>query len=88
MAWCPFSKKDCRSDCVFYRKGFRYFEDGREPVPFEECAINIGVDCLEALVRRSIGQQKAMEQARNEVNKLRNFFLDVAKVKMLESGNG
>jgi len=83
--WCPFSKKECRNDCVLYRRGIRYFEDGREPIPFEECAINIAVDCLEALVQRSIGQQKATEQTRNEIHKLRGFFVDLLNLKMLSS---
>lgn len=84
--WCPLCGKKCRNDCVLYRKGFRYFEDGRPPEPFEECAINIATDCLERLVRRAIGQQKAAEQTRNEVNKLRAFFTELTKLKMLEAG--
>ena len=69
-SWCPFTKKKCNKDCVFYRSGLRYFDDGRKPEPFEECAFNIIADCLENLVQRSIGQQKATEQVRNQINQV------------------
>ncbi len=82
--YCPVRNKDCRSDCVLYRKGLRYFEGKQEPEAFEECAVNIGVDCLESLVSRSIGSQKASEQTRNEVNKLNEVLFGLAKLKMLE----
>ena len=69
--WCPFTKKKCNPECVFYRKGMRYFDEpGKKPEPFEDCAINIAVDCLEALVERSIGQQKATEGTRNAISEL------------------
>ena len=80
---CPFGKIKCE-ECVLYRKGLRYYDDKKTPEPFEECAINIGVDCLENLVSRSIGNQKATEETRNEINKLNTLFNRVAKIKMLE----
>ena len=78
---CPFGKIKCE-ECVLYRKGLRYYEDKKEPTPFEECAINIAVDCLENLVSRSIGQQGAAEQTRNEVNKLNELFYGMAKIRL------
>ena len=68
--WCPFIKGECNKECVFYRRGLKYRNDGGKPEPFEECAINIAVDCLENLVLRQIGIQKATEQARNEMAKV------------------
>lgn len=82
---CPFKKINC-NECVLYRKGVRYFEDSREPIPFEECAINIAVDCLENLVGRSIGQQKATEEARNATLELGSFFSNMA-TRRLQDGN-
>jgi hypothetical protein len=70
---CPWLKK-CDPECVFYRKGLRYFEDERKPIPFEECGFNIGFDCLEQLVSRSIGKQKATEEGRNKTHELLEFF--------------
>jgi hypothetical protein len=80
---CPFGNRKCE-ECVLYRKGLRYFDDNKKPEPFEECAINIGVDCLENLVGRSIGNQKATEQTRNEMTKLNELLYGMAKVKLLE----
>ena len=81
---CPFGKTKCE-ECALYRKGLRYFDtpgsDGltRQPVPFEECAITIGIDCLENLVGRSIANQKAIEQTRNEIRELRSLFEGLAR---------
>jgi len=79
---CPFGNRKCE-DCVLYRKGLRYYDDKKEPTPFEECAINIGVDCLENLVSRSIGNQKATEETRNEIKSLNNLFMTLAQRKMV-----
>lgn len=81
---CPFGRIKCK-ECIFYRKGLRYFEGKNEPELFEECAINIAVDCLENLVGRSIGNQKATEQTRNEIVKLNELFHTIAKMKALEN---
>jgi hypothetical protein len=88
-AKCPWLKK-CDPECVFYRKGMRYFEaapgqPAAKPVPFEECGFNIAFDCLEQLVSRSIGQQKATEESRNETRNLLDFFQGMATVKSLEN---
>jgi hypothetical protein len=86
---CPFDKKSCKEGCVLYRKGLRYFDTPDEngkikpPIPFEECAINIGVDCLENLIGRAIGQQKATEQARNEMAAVKELFYVLASRKAL-----
>ena len=87
MKRCPINRKECITDCVLYRKGLRYYNDKKEPTPFEDCAINIGVDCLENLVGRSIGNQKATEQTRNEMSKLNELLYGMAKFKMLEEKN-
>ncbi len=82
---CPWSRKECDSECVLYRKGLRYFDGGQKPESFEECAINIGIDCLEQLVSRSIGQQKATEEGRNKTQELIEFFKNMAIAKALEN---
>lgn len=83
MGKCPFDKKDCKNTCVLYRKGLRYFDDNRKPEPFEECAINIGVDCLENMIGRSIGQQKAVEGTRNEMAALKELFYALVQRKVI-----
>ena len=86
MKRCPFSWKTCKSDCVLFRKGLRYWDDpSKTPVAFEECALNIGVDCLENLIGRSIGQQKAQEQTRNETAALRELFFRMASQKQMDA---
>ena len=73
--WCPLIKKACRDDCVLFRSGVRYFDDKKQkPVAFQECGINIAIDCLENLIMRNIGQQKAIEQTRNGIDELQTFF--------------
>jgi len=47
---CPFRKLNpCSEECAFYRKGVRFSELKNESFPFEECAINIIADNLEAM---------------------------------------
>ena len=63
---CPFMKlKPCSEKCAFYRKGLRYSEQGAEPIPFEECAINIIADNLEAMHNRTYMMQKEVGDAKN-----------------------
>lgn len=65
---CPFNKfKSCNSDCVLYRKGFRYNEKDKEPIPFEECAINIIADSAENQVQRTFAMQQEMGETKNAV---------------------
>lgn len=63
---CPFRNlKPCSEECAFYRKGIRYKEDGSEPVPFEECCINIIADNLEAMHNRTYMMQKEVGETKN-----------------------
>lgn len=64
---CPFrGLKECSTDCVLYRKGIRYTDDQKsEPFPFEECAINIIADNVEALHNRSFMLQKEVGETKN-----------------------
>jgi len=84
---CPFNNmKKCDPECSLYRKGLKYFEGqgAPKPEPFEMCAFNLIADSLENLIGRSIGQQQALEQVRNEVRGLLNVF-GVAIEKRLKS---
>lgn len=82
--FCPFSRKECNANCMLYRRGFRYFEDGRDPEPFEDCGFNIAIDCLEGLVRRMIGNQRATEETRNQVYMLNKLIAGLATIKIEE----
>jgi hypothetical protein len=63
---CPFLKlKMCSEECAFYRKGVRYTEQGGDPIPFEDCAINIIADNLEAIHNRSYMMQKEVGETKN-----------------------
>ena len=65
---CPFSKfKPCDTECVFYRKGMRYFEKDNRNEPFEECAINIIADSAENQVQRTFAVQQEMGETKNAV---------------------
>ena len=65
---CPFNKfKPCNPECVFYRKGMRYWEKENRNEPFEECAINIIADSAENQVQRSFALQKEMGETKNAV---------------------
>ena len=62
---CPFRNlKPCSEDCAFYRKGLRYKENTGDPIPFEECAINIIADNIEALHNRSYMLQKEVGETK------------------------
>ena len=83
---CPFGKIKCH-ECVLYRTGLRYWDSGPKAgqnETFEECAITIGIDCLENLVTRMISQQKATEETRNQITELKQLFLYLASQKTLE----
>ena len=63
---CPFRKLNaCSEKCAFYRKGLRYSEQGGDPIPFEECAINIIADNLEAMHNRTYMMQREVGDAKN-----------------------
>jgi len=64
---CPFrSLKECSTECVLYRKGIRYTDEQKsEPFPFEECAINIIADNVEAMHNRAYMLQKEVGDTKN-----------------------
>jgi len=64
---CPFrGLKPCSEECVLYRKGIRFSDDQKaEPFPFEECAINIIADNVEAIHNRSFMLQKEVGDTKN-----------------------
>ena len=66
MAFCPFIQDECREDCVLYRQGMVRFADGRTE-SYNGCALNIGVSCLEGLLRRMTAVQRVAEETRNAV---------------------
>ena len=65
---CPFNKfKECNPKCVLYRKGMRYLDDGKDPIPFEDCAFNISADAAENQVGRTFAMQQEMGEIKNAV---------------------
>lgn len=64
---CPFrGLKACSPKCVLYRKGLRYSDDQKaEPFPFEDCAINIIADNVEALHNRGYMLQREVGETKN-----------------------
>ena len=65
---CPHRNfKPCNPKCVHYRKGMRYNEKDKEPVPFEDCAINIICDNIEMTHQRIFTLQKEMGETKNAV---------------------
>lgn len=66
LGLCPFRElKKCSKKCVLFRGGFRYYKDGREPTPFESCAVNIIADNLEMSHQRIFGLQKEFGEMKN-----------------------
>lgn len=62
---CPFrGLEPCDESCAFYRKGLRYKENSGDPIPFEECAINIIADNLEAMHNRTFMMQREVGEAK------------------------
>lgn len=66
---CPLLKmKECRKDCVFYREGFRYYDDpAKEPEHFEECAVNVIADNVEQVHNKIYTLQKEMGDTKNVI---------------------
>ncbi len=55
---CPLNKfKECRSDCVLYRRGTRFNEVTKEVTPVELCAFNVMADNMEAMHQSTFGVQ-------------------------------
>jgi hypothetical protein len=63
---CPFRNfKQCSDECMLYRKGLRYKGDGADPVPFEDCAINIMTDNIELTHARIFSLQQETADSKN-----------------------
>lgn len=63
---CPFTMFDpCNEKCVFYRKGVRFNELKDESYPFEDCAINVISDNLEAMHQRTYAMQKEVGETKS-----------------------
>lgn len=76
---CPFrGLKKCSNECVFYRSGVRFNEKTNENFPFEECAVNIIADNLEAMHNRIYMLQKETGEAKNA--NIMKILFDLGKV--------
>ena len=63
---CPFRNlEDCSEECAFFRKGVRFNEKKQESYAFEECAINIIADNLEAMHQRTFAMQREVGETKN-----------------------
>jgi hypothetical protein len=77
---CPFRNlKACSEKCAFYRKGLRYAETTGDPTPFEECAINIIADNLEAMHNRTYMLQKEVGETKGIIALKTMVDLDIAR---------
>jgi len=65
---CPFKSFDpCDIRCVFYRKGVRFNDATDEAYPFEECAINVIAENVEAIHNRAFMLQSEVGQTKNVI---------------------
>jgi hypothetical protein len=63
---CPFRNlEECSEECAFFRKGVRFNEKKQESYAFEECAINIIADNLEAMHQRTFAMQREVGETKN-----------------------
>ena len=66
---CPFRNfKECRDDCVFYRRGTRTIEHlngSEEVIAVELCAVNVIADNIERMHNRTYMLQKEMGETKN-----------------------
>jgi len=63
---CPFNRlRPCSDKCVLYRRGVRFNETKSENFPFEECAINIIAENLEAMHQRGYMVQKEVGEMKS-----------------------
>lgn len=63
---CPFKNFElCDILCVFYRKGVRFKDSDDEAFTFEECAINVLADNVEAIHNRAFTLQSEVGQTKN-----------------------
>lgn len=72
---CPFNHfKRCDPECELFRRGMRYWEDGRTPEPIEMCTFNYLADCMENLVTRQISTQATVDKLSTEIRVLSNLL--------------
>jgi hypothetical protein len=65
---CPFRNlEECSSECAFFRRGVRFNEKKQESYAFEECAINIIADNLEAMHQRTYAMQREVGETKNVI---------------------
>ena len=65
---CPFKDFElCDILCVFYRKGVRFNDATDEPFAFEECAINVIAENVEAIHNRAFMMQSEVGQTKNVI---------------------
>jgi len=77
---CPFRNlKPCSEKCALYRKGLKYKENSGDPIPFEECALNIIADNLEAVHNRSYMLQKEVGETKGIIALKTMVDLNMAK---------
>jgi hypothetical protein len=63
---CPFRNlKTCNRECILFREGIRYSEDGNNTFPFADCALNIIADNLEAMHNRTYMLQQEVGETKN-----------------------
>lgn len=63
---CPLRNlKECSDKCVLYRRGVRYTEDGKNSTPFEDCALNVMTDNMEAMHNRIFMLQSEIGETKN-----------------------
>lgn len=63
---CPLNKfKECRDDCVLYRRGTRVNDFTNEVTPVELCAFNVIADNIEQLHSRTFNLQQEMGATKN-----------------------
>jgi len=77
---CPFRELEpCSETCALYRRGLRYKENTGDPVPFEECALNIIADNLEAVHNRSYMLQREVGEMKGVIALKTMVDLDMAR---------
>lgn len=80
IGMCFIDKKPCRKDCVLFRSGLRYTEDGKNQWTFEECAVNVMADCMENMVARMIGLQQEQNKVAENVRGVGTAFMQAAEI--------
>lgn len=77
---CPFNKlKPCDDECILYRRGIRFNETKNENFPFEDCALNVIADNLEAMHNRTFMLQREVGETKGVM--AMKILSDMGKVK-------